>query len=90
MDSINDEPVHRMGIQVPELHTGQEQSLGSAQNSTNGHTILPMDLDEERPATSDNITYPTGLKVWLAMAAIYTAHFLNGLVSLESTSSGLL
>ena len=28
----------------------------------------------------DDIIYPTGIKVWLAVGALYMAYFLNGLV----------
>jgi hypothetical protein len=55
------------------------------------HTASTHDVDnlgqpqeqlevEEGGISDENITYPTGPKLWLTMASLYIAYFLNGLV----------
>lgn len=49
-----------------------------------GQPSAELHVDDNPPPAGD-IEYPTGAKVWLAIAAMYTAIFLNGLVSLFLT-----
>ena len=40
---------------------------------------------EEDNVTDENITYPSGPKLWLTMASLCIAYFLNGLVGFLTT-----
>ncbi len=75
------------------------------QSVSDEHQDEPNRSDEERPPSSrpaelleigdvttagdDEIVYPSGIKVWLALGALYTAYFLNGLVRCWVPSSYL-
>lgn len=43
---------------------------------------------EEAGVPDENITYPTGPKLWLTMASLCIAYFLNGLVRSHETIRG--
>lgn len=87
VNSDDGESIWHSSAQVAELQTSLEQSQDSTRNSTSERVIVPMDLDEERPAPDETIIHSSGLKVWLAVAAIYVAYFLVGLVSLDNDLS---
>lgn len=44
-------------------------------------------LDISEPNEPEDLVYPTGPKVYLAVGALYTAFFLNGLVSKSRSST---
>lgn len=43
-----------------------------------GRPTEQLEVDDAPPA-DDEVIYPTGFKVYLALAALYTTFFLNGL-----------
>ena len=45
-----------------------------------------LEVDENAPPVEE-VVYPTGAKVWLALGALYTAGFLQGLVSIQAVVS---
>lgn len=45
-----------------------------------------LEVDENAPPVEE-VVYPTGAKVWLALGALYTAGFLQGLVIIQAVVS---
>lgn len=55
-----------------------------ASNTLNvGRPSEQLEIDDA-PRSTDEVVYPTGPKLYLALAALYTAAFLNGLVMLHT------
>ena len=48
-----------------------------------GRPSEQLEIDDTPPGT-DEVVYPTGPKLYLALAALYTAAFLNGLVMMHT------
>ena len=63
-------------------NTSAENVVQTASTHDTGNLGQPREqLEVEEGGISDeNITYPTGHKLWLTMASLFTAQFLNGLV----------
>jgi len=49
-------------------------------NITAGRPASLLEVDDNLQSQDGDTVYPTGPKLWLALSAMYTAVFLNGLV----------
>lgn len=72
-----------------EQHDESRTTTGRAAATTTvaGQPSSELHVDDN-PSAGDEVEYQTGVRVWLAIAAMYTALFLNGLVSLLIAQSG--
>lgn len=55
------------------IRSGEEQPSSS-------RPVELLEVGKDHHGEDNEIVYPSGIKVWLAIAALYMAYFVNGLV----------
>ena len=79
MASIND---NRLEAPTAIPKDGIEPNRSDRNATASTQPIEQLEVNENVP--SEEVVYPTGAKVWLALGAMYTAFFLTGLVGIQN------
>jgi hypothetical protein len=57
-----------------------ESNRSDEEHAPSSRPTEQLGMGDDSHAEDGEIVYPSGIKVWLAVGALYTAYFLNGLV----------